>query len=209
MLGTVPVEADGSAYFELPALRSLFFVALDENDLAVKRMQSFLTVQAGRDDELRRLPRAAHPHGVCHADPWPRCGRPAGSSRFAGVPEVFDFPRDIQPILDRHCVECHDYRATPRGGPRDGGVVLTGDRGPMYSHSYYTLTVRRQVADGRNRSTEQLPAAHARQLRQPALEDARRQHYGVQADPARRSCCGCGSNRRPRIPAPTPRSAPA
>src|SRR6266496_3344358 len=47
ILGTVPVEADGSAYFEVPALRSVFFVALDQNDLAVKRMQSFATVQPG------------------------------------------------------------------------------------------------------------------------------------------------------------------
>ena len=47
ILGTVPVEADGSAFFELPALRSVFFVALDENELSVKRMQSFTTVQAG------------------------------------------------------------------------------------------------------------------------------------------------------------------
>ena len=36
VLGTVPVEADGSAHVELPAMRSLFFVALDENDMAVK-----------------------------------------------------------------------------------------------------------------------------------------------------------------------------
>ena len=47
LVGTVPVEEDGSAYFELPALRSFFFVALDANDLSVKRMQSFLTVQPG------------------------------------------------------------------------------------------------------------------------------------------------------------------
>ena len=47
IVGTVPVEEDGSACFELPALRSFFFVALDENDLSVKRMQSFLTVQPG------------------------------------------------------------------------------------------------------------------------------------------------------------------
>ena len=47
VLGTVPVEPDGSAYFEVPALRSLFFVALDENDISVKRMQSFVTVQPG------------------------------------------------------------------------------------------------------------------------------------------------------------------
>ena len=47
IVGTVPVEPDGSAYLELPALRSFFFVALDKNDLSVKRMQSFLTVQPG------------------------------------------------------------------------------------------------------------------------------------------------------------------
>ena len=47
VLGTVPVESDGSAYLELPALRPVFFVALDENDMALKRMQSFTTVQPG------------------------------------------------------------------------------------------------------------------------------------------------------------------
>ena len=47
ILGTVPVEEDGSAYFQLPAMRPLFFVALDENNMSVKRMQSFMTVQPG------------------------------------------------------------------------------------------------------------------------------------------------------------------
>jgi len=47
VVGTVPVEPDGSAYFEVPALRSFILVALDENELSVKRMQSFLTVQPG------------------------------------------------------------------------------------------------------------------------------------------------------------------
>ena len=47
ILGTVPVEADGSAYFEVPAMRSVFFIALDGSDRAVKRMQSFTGVQPG------------------------------------------------------------------------------------------------------------------------------------------------------------------
>jgi hypothetical protein len=45
IVGTVRVEPDSSALLELPALRSFFFVALDQNELVVKRMQSFLTVQ--------------------------------------------------------------------------------------------------------------------------------------------------------------------
>ncbi len=60
------------------------------------------------------------------------------------VPDEFDFPRDIPPILDRHCVACHDY------DKREGRVILTGDRGPMFSHSYFPLTLLGQFADGRN-----------------------------------------------------------
>ena len=58
-----------------------------------------------------------------------------------GVPEIMDFPRDVQPILDRHCVECHNH------DKRDGGVVLTGDRGPVFSLSYYALFLHWQVKD--------------------------------------------------------------
>jgi hypothetical protein len=60
------------------------------------------------------------------------------------VPEVFDFPRDIQPILDRHCVGCHNY------GKRSGNLILTGDHGPIYSHAYVSLMSRGLVSHGRD-----------------------------------------------------------
>ena len=135
ILGTVPVEPDGSAYIEVPALRSLFFVALDENNMSVKRMQSFLTVMPGevtscvgchenRTDAARDKSRAT----------LMAMGRPPSQIEpIAGIPDVFDFPRDIQPILDKHCVSCHDF------DKREGSLVLTGDRSPIYSHSYVTL----------------------------------------------------------------------
>jgi len=151
-VGVVPVEEDGSAFLELPALRSFFFVALDEGDLSVKRMQSFLTVQPGETTscvgchEQRQLaPKTSL------VTPMPQAARRAPSkiTPIEGVPEVLDFPRDIQPILDEHCVSCHGYEKG-QGGPRAGGLILTGDRGPMFSHSYYMLTVARLFADGRN-----------------------------------------------------------
>ena len=95
IVGTVPVEADGSAYLEVPALRSFFFVALDENDLSVKRMQSFLTRAAGRDHRLRRLPRAAHDGTPITARPHAAGDarrRPAEIEPIADVPDVVDFP---------------------------------------------------------------------------------------------------------------------
>ena len=152
IVGTVPVEPDGSAYFELPALRSFFFVALDEHDMSVKRMQSFTTVQPGESSGCvgcheNRL--QAPPHDF--RQPSATLRDPSRIQPVAGVPDVFDFPRDIQPILDRHCLSCHDY------DHRAGRVILSGDRGPIYSHSYYTLTIRNQVADGRNKAVSNYP----------------------------------------------------
>ncbi len=153
ILGTVPVEPDGSAYMELPALRSLFFVALDEQDLSVKRMQSFLTVQPGETTgcvgchEQRTQSARTLKDTVGYA----AMRRPPSTIEpIAGVPEVLDFPRDIQPILDQLCVSCHGYEKTTAGGPRAGRVILTGDRGPIYSHSYYALTAANLFSDGRN-----------------------------------------------------------
>ncbi|MHB8970284.1 MAG: HzsA-related protein [Pirellulaceae bacterium] len=145
VLGTIPVEPDGSAYAVVPALRSLFFVALDANDLSVKRMQSFLTVMPGETvtcvgcHEQRTETPASVP------SPIQALGRdPSPLEPISDVPDVLDFPRDIQPILDRHCVSCHDVDR------RDGNLVLAGDHGPIFSLSYYALIARNLVSDGRN-----------------------------------------------------------
>ena len=107
VLGTVPVEADGSAYFEVPAQRSLILAMLDGEDRTIKRMQSFLTVNPGETlscvgcHEPRT--RTLQP-----ARPLQALARPPSTiAPVAGQPDVFDFPRDIQPVLDRHCVACH------------------------------------------------------------------------------------------------------
>ncbi|MFQ5811050.1 MAG: hypothetical protein ACE5JM_15635, partial [Armatimonadota bacterium] len=184
VVGTVPVEPDGSAYFELPALRSFFFVALDENDMSVKRMQSFLTVQPGETTSCvgchEQRTRTVMPTGSLMATRRP----PSPVTPIEGVPEVFDFPRDIQPILDRNCVRCHAYErppdaAGPESGPRAGGVILTGDRGPMFSHSYYTLTYLGQFADGRNRAQSNLAPRTIGAVASPIMQKITGDHYGV------------------------------
>jgi hypothetical protein len=151
VLGTVPVEPDGSAYMEVPAGRPLFFVALNEEDLSVKRMQSFLTVQPGERvgcvgcHEMR----IEAPHATPGLSAMKRA--PSRIEPIEGVPDVFDYPRDIQPILDRHCVSCH------RPDRREGGVDLCGDRTPMYSVSYWSMIIRGLISDGRNYVGNQAP----------------------------------------------------
>ena len=179
VLGTVPVEPDGSAHFTVPAMRSVFFVALDADGRAVKRMQSFTGVQPGevlgcvgchehRTSAPPLLDAVAAPMAV---------QRPPSDIRpIAGVPDVFDFPRDIQPILDRHCVRCHHVDQA------DGGVILTGDLGPMYSHSYFSLTVTDQFADGRNRPQSNYPPRTLGSGAAPLLGMFEGGHYEVRAN---------------------------
>ncbi|MFV2067771.1 MAG: hypothetical protein ACC645_12425 [Pirellulales bacterium] len=182
VLGTVPVEADGSAYFELPARRSVLFVALDQNDKAVKRMQSFTSVEPGEVlgcvgcHEHRTV---APPLGS-RGSSGPLAGQRKASpiEPIDGVPDLLDFPRDIQPILDRHCVECH------RTDRAEGGVILTGDHGPIYSHSYFSLTVTNQLADGRNRPQSNYPPRALGSGAAPLLGMLEGGHHQVTTNPA-------------------------
>jgi mono/diheme cytochrome c family protein len=151
IFGTVPVDPDGSAYFELPALRSFFFIALDKDDRAVKRMQSFHSVMPGEltscvgcHENRNTAPRLAD-NKTAFKRP------PVQAIPIADIPDVIDFPRDIQPILDARCVQCHSPQK------RSGGVSLVGHHTPIYSISYYTITAKSLVADGRNLTKSNYP----------------------------------------------------
>ena len=62
VLGTVPVEPDGSAYFRAPARIPLAFQALDRHGMAVQTMRSLTYLQPGRAHQLCGLPRASVQH---------------------------------------------------------------------------------------------------------------------------------------------------
>ena len=173
ILGTVPVENDGSAHFDVPANRALILVALDRQGRAVKRMQSFLSVMPGE---------VASCVG-CHEDrqtaPQPvDTGRllamrrpPSRVSPVPGIPDVIDYPRDVQPILDRHCAKCHNP------SKRDGGIILTADHGPVYSHSYYTLSATYQFSDGRNMPKSNYPPYGLGDAASPIMRMLHGDHY--------------------------------
>ncbi|MEA3368011.1 MAG: hypothetical protein U9R68_07855, partial [Planctomycetota bacterium] len=126
VLGTVPVEEDGSAYFRVPASVSLFFQALDEAGRAVQTMRSITYVQPGQT--LGCI--------GCHEprDTAPAVGpllaqrRPA--SRLRPGPEgtwPLRFDRLVQPVLDKHCVRCHSP-----GGKKEAVARLDLTPGKAY-----------------------------------------------------------------------------
>ncbi len=181
VLGTVPVDEDGSAYFEVPAGRPVFFVALDAEDRSVKRMQSFTNAMPG---EVLGCVGCHEPRSQTAALTGSRTAQaltrpPSRIEPFEGLPDVLDFRRDIQPVLDAHCAVCHSY-ADPQGH-----VVLTGDLGPCWSISYYTLLATGQVADGRNGLGNQAPRTIGSSA-SPLLAKLDGSHYEVTVTPEQR-----------------------
>lgn len=177
VLGTVPVEPDGSVNMKVPALRSLQLVALDQDDLAVKRMLSFLTVLPG---ELQTCV-GCHEYRT-DAPPSMRTAQalqrpPSLITPIPGVPEVFDYPRDIQPILDKHCLDCHDVDQYA------GRVLLTGDQGPMFTHSYFALSARLQMADGRDLARGNYPPYTIGSSASPLMDKVNPDHHDVRLSP--------------------------
>lgn len=110
VLGTVPVEEDGSAWFRLPAGKGVFFQALDDRGCAVQSMRSAAYVHPGET-----LVCAGCHENKARAAARPQTGtvplafrRPPSDIQ----PDVDDsnplsFPRLVQPILDKHCAACH------------------------------------------------------------------------------------------------------
>jgi hypothetical protein len=107
VLGTVPVEEDGSAYFRVPSGMSIFFQALDREGLALQTMRSLTYVQpnqtlscVGCHESRDSTPTAGAMPLAAARDPSPLKAGPEGS-----WPLRYD--RLVQPVLDKRCVECH------------------------------------------------------------------------------------------------------
>lgn len=133
VLGTVPVEPDGSAYFEAPVGKPIYFQALDARGMAVQSMRSATYVHPGEQLVCRGC------HEPKHRSPTMRDEVPLALRRSPDPirPESegsnpFSYVRLVQPVLDRNCVSCHaQKRAVDLSGTLEGS--------PLWSRSYRSL----------------------------------------------------------------------
>lgn len=175
LLGWVPVEADGSAYFTVPALKALFFVAVDAEGRAVKRMQSFTQVMPGERQGCVGCHERKTANAVRRTQALSQAlaRGPSTIDPTGRLFDVADFPRDVQPVLDRACVSCHNP------DKRAGNVDLSGDRGPMYSMGYLHLLLWGQVLDGRNLAESDWPPYARGSGGSPLMKKIDGSHHGV------------------------------
>ncbi|MDR0328949.1 MAG: hypothetical protein LBI05_11705, partial [Planctomycetaceae bacterium] len=137
--GIVPVDEDGSVYFEAPAGRALFFQLLDENYRLIRSMRTFVQAAPG----TTRSCTGCHEYKFGVA-PTSAQSRKLGQAPLTPVDESWgsgylDYPSMVQPILNKNCVTCHGGEAGFAGG-----LDLTGGWTEWFNTSYENLTARRE-----------------------------------------------------------------
>ncbi|MFH1918761.1 MAG: SUMF1/EgtB/PvdO family nonheme iron enzyme, partial [Planctomycetota bacterium] len=115
VIGTVPVREDGSARFRVPANTPIALQPLDADGKAVQLMRSWMTAMPGE------VVSCAGCHEKQNTAPSTRptvaLSRPPDEIKpWYGPMRGFSYQREVQPVIDRHCIGCHDGRPAPGGG---------------------------------------------------------------------------------------------
>ncbi len=134
VLGTVPVEADGSAFFILPAGLPVYFQAIDEAGLAWQSMRSSTYAQPGE----KLICAGCHeskvtaPAGMKQPMAFKRAPSPITPDVSGSRP--FSYPLLVQPVLDRNCVACHQKNADKKAPDLSKGPY---EKNPNYWYNSY------------------------------------------------------------------------
>ena len=142
ILGTVPVEEDGSAYFEAPANTFLFFQVLDADGMMIQSMRSGTMLQPGEvqgcvgchEDRVGGTP-------ALRRQPQALSRAPDALTGWFGPARLFSFRAEVQPVLDQHCVRCHDF-----GGKGAEKLILAADTSVYFNAAYIDLWAREAIA---------------------------------------------------------------
>jgi len=186
VLGTVPVEADGSAYFEAPAGKSLYFQALDNRGLAVQSMRSDTYLHAGESLTCQGChePRTQSPLPVGNK-PLALQRTPSKIQPEADGANPFNFVRLVQPVLDRNCVSCHaEKQALDLSGRSEGKHGFTRSYTNLASkYGFYFDVLNGSISRGVHGGSRSLAGKFGARV-SPLLPFLDERHYGVKLPPA-------------------------
>jgi hypothetical protein len=113
IIGTVPIESDGSVSFNAPSGVALHFQLLDENQRALQTMKSFTGVQPGETracfgcHEQKMNAPVSNTIGKALRRP------PSNIKPVPWEDITVGYERYVQPVLDKHCGGCHADEKKP------------------------------------------------------------------------------------------------
>ena len=192
VLGTVPVNADGSVAFTIPSCTPVQLQLLDADKMCVMNMRSFIYLQDGErascvgcHEDRRKSPPPVNYAAIRASAPTPV----PGPNAVRG----FNYAATVQPVFDRYCIRCHGLEKT------EGKVNLTGAYGERETerypggklrmgHSYEFLVTNPKYYKLMDRNCETLSSvpmdylAHASGL--PAWLKKHGKEKGAELDPA-------------------------
>ena len=176
ILGTVPVDEDGSAYFKVPSEKFVYFQLLDEDGMMVQSMRSGTMVQSGEQASCIGCHEDHRKAAFTQSGNVPRASRRRASQLegWHGAPRLFNYLAEVQPVFNKRCVRCHDF-----GKEAEGVLNLAPDRGLAFNVSYNELW-RRGFVRAIGAGPPQTQSAYAWGSHASKLVSALRQeHYGV------------------------------
>ena len=110
VLGTVPVEPDGSALFYVPANLPISYQPLDDQGRAIQLMRSWSTAMPGEKVSCvgcHERQNSAPPSKTTIAVR----SKPARITPWHGPPRGFSFRREVEPLVFTYCAGCHPAEA--------------------------------------------------------------------------------------------------
>jgi formylglycine-generating enzyme required for sulfatase activity len=116
ILGTVPVEEDGSASFRVPANTPIAVQPLDARGRALQVMRSWFTAMPGETLSCTGCHESQNTTPPAKATLASR-RTPSNIAPWHGPERGFSFKREVQPVLDKYCAGCHDGRRDTNGNP--------------------------------------------------------------------------------------------
>ena len=204
VLGTVPVEKDGSAFFRVPANTPISIQPLDAQGRALQLMRSWTTAMPGEIVSCV----GCHEHqnsGAPNQRTIASRQKPAEIELWRGPVRGFSFEREVQPVLDKYCVSCHSgtqgegfakpdlrrdqgrFVAYKNGDPRAkiiSGVPreqLVEQYGGVFPPSYVALRSLVRVG-GLESDLRMLAPGEFDAETSELVQMLRKGHYGVQLD---------------------------
>jgi hypothetical protein len=160
ILGTVPVEPDGSVSVRVPSGVPLQIQALDENFMAVMTERSFHYLHPGE----RRGCVGCHEQPGTSLTPSQNLLTRAPRD-LTPVPDQSDgegisFPKHVQPVIDKHCIRCHGLdggKATAKINLIPDPTVRNNFSKPYEALLAYTKTIGLKAKSGGEKNSISRP----------------------------------------------------
>lgn len=169
ILGTVPVNEDGSVEFSVPADTFVYFQLLDEKGMMVQSMRSGTIVRPGEAIGCVGCHENRRTTGQLEYAGRGRTREARKLQPWYGEPRLFSYTVEVQPVFDKHCASCHTY-----GEEAGERLNLTGDLGFVFNKSYADLRGKGYVqVVGAGPTDVQMPmtwGSHASRLTKLLLE---------------------------------------